>query len=184
MQVEEFDPGTIEDETVRHVVISMINLVETLSAQLQAKDAIIQQLRDELNRLKGEQGKPKIRGNTKASDLSSEHERRESKPRSQEGKRDRIKIDREEVVSVDRSQLPEDAVFKGYQDVVMQDLIVCTDHVLFHKEKYYAKSTGHTYVAALPAGYRGQLRPHVHALVLALYYESGMREPIIRHFLL
>jgi hypothetical protein len=184
MQVEEFDPGTIEDETVRHVVISLINLVETLSAQLQAKDAIIQQLRDELNRLKGEQGKPKIRGNTKASDLSSEHERRESKPRSQEGKRDRIKIDREEVVSVDRSQLPEDAVFKGYQDVVMQDLIVCTDHVLFHKEKYYAKSTGHTYVAALPAGYRGQFGPHVRALVLALYYESGMSEPKIRDFLL
>jgi len=47
MQVEEFDPSTIEDENVRQVVVSLMNLVETLSAQLQAKDAIIQQLRDE-----------------------------------------------------------------------------------------------------------------------------------------
>lgn len=179
MQVEEFDPSTIEDETVRHVVIWLMNQVETLSAQLQAKDAIIQQLRDELNRLKGEQGKPKIRGNTKASDLSSEHERRESKPRSQEGKRDRIKIDREVVLPVDRSQLPEDAVFKGYQEVVIQDIIIHTDNVLFRKEKYYSKSTGHTSMAALPAGYSGQFGPRVRAFVLALYYESGMSEPKI-----
>jgi hypothetical protein len=179
MQVEEFDPSTIEDERVRHVVIWLMNLVETLSAQLQAKDAIIQQLRDELNRLKGEQGKPKIRGNTKASDLSSEDERRESKPRIPEGKRDRIHIDREETASVDRSTLPADAEFKGYQDVVIQDLLVCTDNVLFHKEKYYSKSTGRTYMAELPAGYRGQFGPHVRALVLALYYESGMSEPKI-----
>jgi hypothetical protein len=179
MQVEEFDPSTIEDERVRQVVIWLMNLVETLSAQLQAKDAIIEQLRDEINRLKGEQGKPKIRGNTKASDHSSENERRESKPRIPEGKRDRIKIDREEVAQLDRCQLPKDAVFKGYQDVVIQDLLVCTDNVLFHKETYYSKSTGHTSMAELPAGYHGQFGPHVRALVLALYYESGMSEPKI-----
>jgi hypothetical protein len=100
---------------VRQVVIELMNLVETLTAQLQAKDAIIQQQSDEINRLKGEQGKPKIAGNSKASsDLSSEQERRESKPRSQEGKRDRIKMNREVALPVDRSGLPADAVFKGY----------------------------------------------------------------------
>jgi len=179
MQGEEFDPSTIEDETVRQVVIWLMNQVERLSGQLQAKDAIIQQLRDEINRLKGEQGKPKIRGKSQASDLSSEEERRESKPRSQQGKRDRIKIDREAVLSVDRSQLPEDAVFKGYQEVVIQDIIIGTDNVLFRKETYYSKSTGHTYMAALPSGYSGQFGPKVRAFVLALYYESGMSEPKI-----
>src|SRR5882757_4951142 len=179
MQGEEFDPSTIEDETVRQVVIWLMNQVERLSGQLQAKDAIIQQLRDEINRLKGEQGKPKIRGKSQASDLSSEEKRRESKPRSQQGKRDRIKIDREAVLSVDRSQLPEDAVFKGYQEVVIQDIIIGTDNVLFRKETYYSKSTGHTYMAALPSGYSGQFGPKVRAFVLALYYESGMSEPKI-----
>jgi hypothetical protein len=52
------------------------------------------------------------------------------------------------------------------------------------REKYYSKSTGHTYVAALPAGYSGQFGPHVRALVLALYYESGMSEPKILDLLL
>ena len=179
MQVEEFDPSTLEEEELRQQVRKLMNLVETLLSRLDEKDEIIQRLRDEINRLKGEQGKPKIRGNTKASDLSSEQERRESKPRSPQGKRDQIKIDREVVLPVDHSQLPEDAVFKGYQDVVLQDLVVRTDNVLFHKEKYYSKSTGHTYVAALPAGYSGQFGPRVRALVLALYYESGMSEPKI-----
>ena len=61
--IEEFDLQTIEDERVRQVVIELMNLVETLLARLVEKDEVIQQLRDEINRLKGEQGKPKITAN-------------------------------------------------------------------------------------------------------------------------
>jgi len=114
MQVEEFDPSTIEDERVRQAFISLMNVVETLSAKLTEKDDLIQQLRDEINRLKGEQGKPKIKANKPTVDLSSEKERRQSKPHQKSSKQDQIPIDREEVLSVDREQLPADAVFKGY----------------------------------------------------------------------
>src|SRR5437764_8639439 len=58
--VEDFDPKSIEDEGVRQVVISLMNLVEQLSAKVAEQAEEIQRLRDENNRLKGEQGKPKI----------------------------------------------------------------------------------------------------------------------------
>ena len=77
--IEDFDPTTIEDESLRQVVISLMNLVEQLSAKVAQQAEEIQRLRDENNRLKGEQGKPNIKANTKAS-LSSEKERRVSKP--------------------------------------------------------------------------------------------------------
>src|SRR5437588_10209040 len=111
--IEEFDPNTIEDERVRQVVIELMNLVESLSGKLPERDAVIQQLRDELNRIKGEQGKPKIKGKKPSPDLSSEQERRESKPRNERSKQDKIKIDREVVVKVDREHLPADSQFKG-----------------------------------------------------------------------
>ena len=177
--LEGFDPSTIEDEGLRQVVIALMNLVESLSAKVAEQAEEIQRLRDEINRLKGEQGKPKIRGNNPAPDLSSRKERRESKPHHKSSKQDKIKIDREEMLQVDRSQLPEDAQFKGYQDVVVQDIVFRTDNVLFRKEKYYSPGQKRTYLAALPAGYHGQFGPGVRAWVLALYFSGRMSEPKI-----
>jgi Transposase IS66 family len=177
--LESFDPNTIEDERVRQVVIALMNLMEKQQTQLQQQAEEIQRLRDEVNRLKGEQGKPKIKGNKPSTDLSSEKQRRESKPRHSSSKQARIKIDREVTVKVDHEQLPADAVFKGYQVVVTQDIIFRTENTLFRKEKYYSKSHQQTYLAELPAGYHGQFGPGVRAWVLTLYHEGGMSEPKI-----
>jgi hypothetical protein len=112
--LEEFDPKSIEDEVLRQIFIVLINLVENLQAKLAEKDEEIQRLRDEVNRLKGEQGKPKIKANKQAPDLSSEKERRQSKPHHKSSKQAHIQIDREVVLKVDQEQLPADAQFKGY----------------------------------------------------------------------
>ena len=61
--LEDFDPSTIEDEGLRQIVMYLMNMVENLSAKVAEQAEEIQRLRDENNRLKGEQGKPKIRPN-------------------------------------------------------------------------------------------------------------------------
>lgn len=181
--LEGFDPKSIENESLRQVVISLMNQVEILSAKVADLSQENQRLRDENNRLKGEQGKPKRTANKPRADLSSEKERRQSKPRNMRSKQAKIPIDREVVLKVDREQMPSDAVFKGYEDVVVQDLEIRTDNVQFRKEKYYSKSQKQTYLAALPAGYHGQFGPKVRAWVLAMYYGGQMSEPKILEFL-
>src|SRR2546430_1239395 len=99
--LEDFDPNTIEDETLRQVVRYLMNLVETLHAKDQEQAEEIQRLRDENNRLKGEQGKPNIKPSKPATALSSEKERRESTPHHKASKQAQIKIDRVEVVKVE-----------------------------------------------------------------------------------
>ncbi|HVB25451.1 MAG TPA: hypothetical protein VNG51_26175 [Ktedonobacteraceae bacterium] len=175
--VENFDPNSIEDEAVRQVVLYLMNEVENLHTKVQEQAEEIQRLRDENNRLKGEQGKPKIKANTPAKELSSEKERRESKAHHKTSKQAHIQIDRVEVVKIDPARLPADAVFKGYEDVVVQDIVVRTNNVRFRKEKYYSPQHKRTYLANLPAGYHGQFGPKVRAWVLALYYEGLMSEP-------
>src|SRR5207302_8742853 len=99
--LEDFDPTTIEEESLRQVVISLMNLVEQLSTKVQEQAEEIQRLRDENHRLKGEQGKPNIKANTKANaSLSSEKERRVSKAHHKTNKHAQIRIDRVEVVKV------------------------------------------------------------------------------------
>jgi regulator of replication initiation timing len=177
--LENFDPTTIQDETLRQVVIFLMNQVESLHAKVQEQAEEIQRLRDENNRLKGEQGKPVVRPNKPAADLSSRKERRESQFHKKGCKQTEIRIDRIEVLKVVTELLPKDAVFKGYDEVVVQDLDFRTDNVKFRKEKFYSPSEKRTFLAEMPPGYTGQFGPGVRAWVLALYYAAGMSEPKI-----
>jgi len=68
--------------------------------------------------------------------------------------------------------LPVDAEFKGYEEVVVQDIKLTTDNVLF--QKYYSLR-GKTYLAELPDGYEGEFGP-IKALVISLYYGSNMTQ--------
>src|SRR6266700_1835528 len=181
--LENFDPNTIADEGVRQVFIYLMNVVETQQATIQKQVEEIQHLHDEINRLKGEQGKPKIKATKLAPDQASEKERRESKPHHKENKQAKIRIDRVEVLKVDQERLPPDAQFKGYEEVIVQDVEFRTENIQFRKEKYYSPRNQQTYLADLPAGYKGQFGPGVRAWVLSLYYAGGMSEPKILELL-
>jgi hypothetical protein len=179
--------SAIQDETIREQMRELLNLVEKLSADLRALREENQSLRDEIAHLKGEQGKPDIKANkvksAETSNHSSEVERKQPRKRHGSSKKDEIKIDRQEVVKVRVADLPADAQFKGYVEVVVQDIVVKTDNVLFRKEKYYSPSTGKTYLAELPRGYEGEFGPGVKALGLDMYFEVGASEPKILGFL-
>src|ERR1700704_218594 len=184
--LEDLDLHSIADEQARELVRRLLNVLEDVRADLRAAQAEIQRLRNEINRLKGEQGHPAIKPNTPhppPKDLSSEQERRTPKAWSKGRKTERIPIDREQVVAVDPADLPPDAVFKGYEDVVVQDVLFRTDNVLFRKEKFYSPSQHTTYVASLPPGYRGQFGPGIKSLALVFYFGAQMSEPKVAELL-
>ncbi len=182
--LEHLDLNAIQDANTRELVVRLLNLIEKLSADLRDAQADNQRLRDEVNRLKGEQGQPTIKASPKPppADHSSEKERRKARQRSKSSKQAHLQIDREQVVEVNRVSLPADAEFKGYEDVVVQDILLRTDNVRFRKEKYYAASTRQTYLAELPSGYAGQFGPGIKALTLAMYFGMGASEPKILEF--
>jgi hypothetical protein len=180
------DLSGIHEQNARTLVEMLLNQIEELSADLRQARITIQQLRDEINLLKGEQGKPDIKGNVPKPDAntghSSEKERRKPRERHKKSKKASIVINREDVATVNREVLPADAIFKGHQDVVIQDISLCTDNVLFHKEVYYSPSQHKTYLAVLPAGYEGQFGPGLKTLIRTLYFGSQITEPKILEF--
>jgi hypothetical protein len=181
--LEKIDLSSIQDENARQLIVQLLNLIEAVSADLRDAQVENQRLRDENNRLKGEQGKPKIKANSPKpprADYSSEKERHKPKPHKKRAKKANLKIHREQTLEVDKASLPLDAEFKGYEDVVVQDVVFRADNVCFHKEKYWADSTDKTYLAELPRGYEGQFGPGLKALTLTLYFGGGMSEPKIR----
>ena len=87
------------------------------------------------------------------------------------------------ICTIDKDQLPDDAVFKGYQSVIVQDIIIHPDNIQFKKSLYYSPSLKKTFMAPLPDGYQGELVPHIHQLVISLSHESKMTESGIACFL-
>ncbi len=178
------DLAGIQDERARECIRLLLNLIESLTADLRKVQAENLYLREQLNRRKGGGGKPDQPKDTAGvKSQSSEKERAETKQRTRRGKLERVRIDREEVLKLDRASLPPDAEFKGYEDVVVQELRVGTDNVKFRKEKYYASSTGQTYLAPLPAGYRGEFGPNLKSLCLLFSHLCNMTEPKVADLL-
>ena len=189
MLLDQLDLEQIQDVAqAKQAVVGLLNLVEALPATVRELQAEVQRLRDENNHLKGEQGRPDFKPNRGGKqpgpgpDHSSEAERRKPQVWQKGGKLAKITINREAVLTVDQAQLPADAEFKGYEDSIVQDVVLRTDNVLFHKEKYYSPSACRTYLAELPPGYTGQFGPGIKALALVQYFACNVAEPKILEF--
>ncbi len=196
-----------ENSGAQAMVKKLLNIIERLSGEIMSLEEKLQGLRNEINRLKGEQGKPDIKGNKKKDgDISSETERKEAeakanedadsgdgetsgcgggnKKRHREAKLPKIKIDREQICPLDKEGLPGDLEFKGYEEVVVQNLIITTDNVKYLREIYYSPSKRKSYRGALPQEVRGQgeFGPGIRALIPILKSEGNMSEKRILGF--
>jgi hypothetical protein len=177
------------------VIDRLLNLVESLAFENTRLTDIVQQLNNEINRLKGEQGKPEFPEKKKLDgDISSEEERKQAEgrkpkgknaPRNRKPKQSKIKIDRSDICSVDKKELPKDAVFKGYKDEVVQDIIIKTENVKYRREVYYSPSQKKYYYGQLPVEVKGkgEFGPGIRTLIPVLKSECNMSEPKIKNFL-
>lgn len=180
--------GRVVDPDIRAAFSLLFNLIESSSSENERYKKTIQDQKDEINRLKGEQGKPSIRPQKKdgADNHSSEKERKKraktKEPNPRPKKKDVIKADRSEVCKVDRSTLPADAEYKGLKPIIIQDIKIIHDNIEFQREVYYSKSLGKTFIAELPKGYTGEFGPRIRSRVISLCHDSNMSELAIEDF--
>ena len=167
--------------------VEILNLIESLCQIIIKQNDEIQMLKDEINRLKGEKGKPEIK--PKKEELEKPkieiiNPVTEKKAWKKSNKKDKVKIDRIEIVELDKNGLPADIEFKGYEDKIVQNIIVKTDNVLYRKEKYYSASEGKTYTAEIGGGMdETSYGTETKALISSLYYENRVTENKIASFL-
>jgi Transposase IS66 family len=187
----DLDIEKISDSTLKSTVNQLLNIIEAQAKIITGLREENQKLRDEINKLKGEQGKPTIRkqskgaGDKEGADISSEKERK-GEPKSKKNKpkkKNRIIVNRVELCSLDKETLPSDVCFKGYQSTIIQDVIIKADNTEFKREIYYSPSLKKTFIASLPDGYQGEFGPNIKTLVLSLYHKSKVTSSGIVEFL-
>jgi len=126
--LDELDPSQTEDPVLRQQFRALINLLEkALSDNMVLKEEN-RHLKDEITDLKGGQGRPSFKPAKNQASISSEKERNEvvagyTRPPKKEPKNARFTIDRPEILPVDRQNLPQDAVLKGHEEIIVQDVL-------------------------------------------------------------
>ena len=73
--LEALDLSALTDPAARRIIAVLVAIIETQAAEIALLKETNQQLRDEVARLQGEQGKPTIRPRPAGRDHSSEQER-------------------------------------------------------------------------------------------------------------
>ena len=175
----------IQDEKVKQVILSLFTIIEEQASQIKALQEENQKLRDENNALKGEKGKPNIKPKNQTdketnNDYSSEKERRKkNKTRKKRSKKNKITINHTQKCYVDPKILPDDAKFKGYKSVTVQDIEIIQNNIEFQKEVFYSASLNKTFTAELPPGYEGDFGPTIKSLIIILNNLCNVSEPKI-----
>ena len=183
--IRHIDPSSIKDiESFRGIVKLLLNIVEQQSSLIEQLRQENQELKDEINRLKGEHGRPKFpkAKPEPAKDISSEKQRRKKKGKKGK-KKPNINIDRTEYCKLDKSGLPADAQFKGYDDIIQQELCLIRRNTLYKVGRYYSPSQGKLYRGILPEEYVGEFGAGLQSLMQMLHHVCDVTQGRLRALL-
>src|SRR3954468_8822138 len=149
-------------------------LTERLLAENAALKQVVADLRAEIAKLKGVTGRPTIWP-------SGMEPKTEPKPTDKTGKRGarqrktgQLVIDEERVIKVD---VPPGSRFKGYEDFVVQDLVLLRPHVVRLRRERWLTADGQTILAPMPAGVAGHFGPELRRFVLLQHHQGQVTMP-------
>jgi hypothetical protein len=151
------DPDTLSPAELKALVVELLAKVAELERTVAAQ-------REEIARLKGLKGRPPI----KPSGMEQASEPKP--PCASEARRRRGKVVPRVPVEerVLRATVPPGSQFRGYQDFLVQDLVLRTEAVRPRRERWLTPE-GQLVVAPLPGGVEGHFGPELRRYVLAQY---------------
>ena len=161
------DPDTLSPAELKALVSALLGKVAELEQVVAAQ-------REEIARLKGLKGRPAI----KPSGMEQATEPRPSRDRPGRRRRRRGKVVPRVAVEerVIRATVPPGSRFSGYQDYLVQDLVLRTEAVRYRRERWLTPE-GRLVVAPLPGGVDGHFGPELRRYVLAQYHQGQTTVP-------
>ena len=147
-------------------------LVVQLLSQAAEQERLIAELREENARLKGLNGRPRI----KPSGMEDASERKLPGKRGKRRRRGKIvpRVGIEDRVI--QAQVPPGSRFKGYETFVVQDIVLRAEAIRYRRERWITPD-GTMVVAPLPAGVVGHFGPELRRFVLAQHHQGQVTVP-------
>jgi len=160
-------------------------LVCALLEIIQFQQEQIQELRDEIARLKGQKPKPKIRPSALENDGGDKNNQPGSGKRPGSAKR-RKALTIHETVTLRAHDVPEGSRFKGYEEFTVQGLVFRPHNKLYRRERWQTPQ-GDSIVAPLPRDVKllcGHFDVPLQSFIMHQYHHCHVTQPLILEQLL
>jgi hypothetical protein len=163
-------PGISESE--------LTPLVRQLRDLIQQQQETIQQLRDEIARLKGLKTRPLIAPSSLEVSPRPPREPGQKRPGSAKRLKTALLTMTDEVVPL--TDPPPGSVFKGYEDFVVQDLLIRPRVIRYRRERWRTPD-GQNLVARLPADVQpdSHFGPTLIAFIIHQYHHQHVTQPLL-----
>jgi hypothetical protein len=147
-------------------------LAERLLAENDALKQAVAELKAEVATLKGVKRRPEVRPSGMEKGAGSDPGAT-NRGRGGRGKADRLTVDEERVVA---AEVPAGSRLKGYEDFLVQDLVL-RPHVVRLRRERWLTPDGRSVTAPMPAGIVGHFGPALRRFVLARYHQGQVTVP-------
>jgi Transposase IS66 family len=139
----------------------------------------IQILKEEIKRLKGHKGKPKIKPSQMDKGKSNKDPSNSNKRNGSEKRNKNVALVIHEEKTIQPENIPEGSRFKGYQYYVVQDLVIETRNTRYRLERWEFPD-GSYHIAPLPAEIKGyHFGPVLRSFVDYQYHHQQITQPLL-----
>jgi len=171
-------PNIPEDEK-SPIVVQLLELIEQQASIIGQQAEQIQLLKDEIARLKNQNPKPKIRPSSLGKKKKDKSNKRKSKRAGSKKRKKTAQLQIHQTIPVPLENIPEGAVFKGYNPFVVQGL-----KIKLHNTKYlletYETANGKYICSKLPERLNGKhYDPELICFILYQHHHCGVTQPLL-----
>jgi hypothetical protein len=161
------------------LVRQLLDIIALQQERIQQLEERIHQLEDEIARLKGLKARPRIAPSTLERPPKPPRDPTAKRPGSATRSKTAELTITEEVV-VPLPDVPAEAVFKGYEDFVVQDLILKPRVIRYRRERWLTPE-GQSLVAPLPAEVLpgSHFGPDLICFILHQYHHQHVTQPLL-----
>jgi hypothetical protein len=155
-------------------------IVSELIDYIKHQGEMIQKLKDEIAEMKGQKSRPKI----KPSRLDEETNKRKKKIRSQKrpgsekkSKTKQLEIHEDKIIEPEF--IPAGSVFKGYQDFIVQDIVIGNWNIRYRKARYQTPAGDYITGKISSKVSNSHFGSTLTAFILYQYYHGHVTQPLI-----
>ncbi|WP_291322555.1 transposase [Desulfonatronospira sp.] len=164
----------------------LLEIIFAHKEHIQLQNEIIQGLKDEIARLKGEKPKPKIKPSNLGKKPKPDEDNGQGniKAKRPGSKKKRKKLEIHKTVIVAPENIPKGSQFKGHEDYFVQDLLIQPYNVRYRLERWVTPS-GQSIIGQIPEGVRqGHFGNILIGYILYQYYHCMVTQPLLLEGLL
>ncbi len=155
-------------------------IVSELIDYIKQQRDLIQELRDELAILKGQKAKPKIKPSNLEKKTAKKKQQAHSKKRpgsDKASKTKQLEIHEDKIIQPDF--IPEGSSFKGYQDFIIQDIIIGNWNIRYRKARYLTPNGDYITGELSDEISKSHFGSTLTAFILYQYYHGHVTQPLI-----